>query len=151
MKATTVAIAGAGILVVVGIGVVTLGLGFGKPDVDVTLKMDKGVCQPSDPDRLGGWKGRKVRWNVINIDCASQYISFRNFRHSIGNGDYDPAEDVVAPNPVQGGPVATGTTVTVDAKIAKGEFFKLFKYHIWVGDTSASQVRRIDPDIDIWP
>ena len=134
MKTSTAVALSAGILIAGAVVVVTFGIGIGKGEVDVSLTMNNGVCVPSDPDRLGGWKGRKVRWNVINVDCPSQYVSFRNFRHR-SDGGYDPPEDVVDPNPVQVGPIATGSTVAQDAKIVKGEFFKVFKYDIWNGAT----------------
>lgn len=152
MKTSTVVASGLGAVVVLGIGVLGLGLGF-KPDSTFLLKKDgAGICQPSEPDQIAaGWQ-HKVTWTVNNVDCDPQYVALKNFKHPIGGGLYDPPEDVVKDDPVVGGPVAAGGSLTVNAKVIKFRVWpKLFKYEIWLGATAGAVVLRRDPDIDIWP
>jgi hypothetical protein len=116
-----------------------------------SLSMINGVCQPSDPEKITAGYKNKVTWNITNTNCPAQYVSLRNFKHPNGNG-YDPPEQVVDPDPVAGGPIATGQTVTIDAKIDKFELIpKTFKYEIWLGDAPGSVQMRRDPDVDVWP
>lgn len=152
MKKSTAAAAGVGAVVVVGLGVIVFGVGF-TTDVDFSLKKDgAGICQPSDPEPLtAGWL-HKVTWAVKNEDCDPQYVALKNFKHPIGGGLYDPPENVVKDDPVVGGPVAAGKTITLTAKVIKLRVLpKLYKYEIWLGVTAAGVVLRRDPDIEIWP
>jgi hypothetical protein len=63
----------------------------------------------------------------------------------------DGPKKIVKPDPVDGGPIATGVSVEVTAKVAKFDFGTVYKYEIWVGPTAGSVVMRRDPDIEIWP
>jgi hypothetical protein len=147
MKASTGAAAAAGIIVVGVVAVILLH----KKDVTFYLKMENGVCLPSEPEHMKAGYKNKVTWTITNIDCPSQYISLRNFKHPNGN-QYDPPEAVVDPDPVNGGPIAVGQPVTIDAKVDKFRALpKLYKYEIWVGETAQSVVMRRDPDIEVWP
>jgi hypothetical protein len=147
MKASTGAAVAA---VVIVVGVVATAFSH-KKDVTFSLTMVDGVCQPSDPEKITAGYKQKVTWSITNNDCPTAYVSLRNFKHP-SNGQYDSPEQVVTPDPVPGGPIAMGQTVTIDAKVDKFRLFpKLFKYEIWVGETAASVVLRRDPDIDVWP
>lgn len=144
MKATTAAAAAAVTLVVVGVAVAAIH----TTDVDFTLTMDAGTCQPSDPPEITAGYLRKVHWTVTNVNCPAQYISLRNFKPAIG----DPSEEVVKPDPVEGGPIPTGESRTLEAKVVKFRLWhKVFKYEIWLGETPGTLVMRRDPDIDVWP
>lgn len=152
MGKSTAAAVGVVAVVVIGLGVIGFGLGF-KTNVAFNLKRDAaGICQPSEPEQItAGWQ-HKVTWAVNNVDCDPQYVALKNFKHPIGGGLYDPPEDVVKDDPVVGGPVATGGSLTVDTKVIKFRVWpKLFKYEIWLGATAGGVVLRRDPDIDIWP
>jgi hypothetical protein len=63
----------------------------------------------------------------------------------------DGPKKIVKPDPVDGGPITTGVSVEVTAKVAKFDFGTVYKYEIWVGPTAGSVVMRRDPDIEIWP
>jgi hypothetical protein len=146
------AVATVGTLVVVYAGLKVVGLAASKKDVEVLLQSQAGVCQPSDPDTIKAGFLNKVKWTIRNVDCSPQYIALRNFKHPIGGGQYDPAENVVTPNSVEGGPIGTGQTITIDARVIKFRLLhKLYKYEIWLGDTPANLQLRRDPDIDVWP
>ena len=148
MRASTVAAVAAAVIVV---GVVAISF-FHKKDVAFSLTMTNGVCQPSDPERIQAGYKNKVTWSITNSNCPPQYVSLRNFKHPIGNNQYDPPEQVVTPDPVPGGPIPTGQTVTIDAKVDKFDLLPtLFKYEIWVGDAPGNVQLRRDPDIDVWP
>jgi len=145
--------AAAGAVVVAGIAVVAVVHAFHKTDSSLSLQKDNnGICQPTDPSAItAGWKN-KVHWTVTNIDCPPQYVSLRNFRHPLGGGQYDPAETIFETAQVDGGPVSTGGSAPLDAKVDKFELLpKSFKYDIYLGENSGSLQRRRDPDIELWP
>jgi hypothetical protein len=146
------AVATVGTLVVVSAGLMVLGMAVSKTDVEIVLQLQPGgVCQPSNPDTITAGFLNKVKWTIRNVDCSPQYISLKNFKHPIGGGQYDPAENVVTPDPVNGGPITTGQSTTIDARVIKFRLFhKIFKYEIWLGETAANRLGR-DPDIDVWP
>jgi hypothetical protein len=148
MRASIVAAAAA---VVIVVGVVAINFAHNK-DVAFSLTMTDGACKPSEPEKIQAGYKHKVTWSITNINCPPQYVSLRNFKHPIGNGQYDPPEQVVTPDPVPGGPIATGQTVTIDAKVDKFDLLpKLFKYEIWLGDAPGNLRLGRDPDIDVWP
>lgn len=152
MKTSTAVATGAGVLVVlIGLGVFGFGVGF-KEEVDFTLKKDMaGICQPSDPETITAFWKHKVRWNISNVDCEPQYVALKNFKHPIGGGLYDPPEAIVDPDPVVGGPIATGANVLLTGKVEKFAVGTRFKYEIWLGTTAGGVVMRRDPDIEVWP
>lgn len=143
MKTSTVVAGVAGLVVVLGIAGIALGH---KDQVQFTLKMSGGICQPSDPETIKSAKGRRVTWTVTNEDCDPQYVSLRNFKH-----DADPAVKVMDTEPVDSGRIDKGATVDITAKVDKSGFFTTYKYEIWVGPTLATVQMRRDPDIDVWP
>jgi hypothetical protein len=153
MNRVATAALGVGAVVVVGYGAVALGLLGFKEDVSFNLQKDaQGVCKPSDPGPMNsGWL-RKVTWTVTNVDCDPQYVSIRNFKESLGGGSYGSPEAITKPNPVDGGPIATGGSDQLKAKIEKFVLLKAtYKYEIWIGPTAGSVTLGLDPDIDIWP
>ena len=151
MTAKKAAVATVGALVVAAVGLKALGIALSKTDVEIVLRLQGGVCQPSDPDTLKAGFHSKVKWTIRNVDCSPQYISLRNFKHPLGGGQYDPPENVVEPQPVDGGPIGTGQSIPIEAKVIKFRVFpKRFKYEIWLGETAANRLG-LDPDIDVWP
>lgn len=151
MKAFTKTV-GAVALVVVAIVIGVRGFGLGhKTDVTFTMSMAGGVCEPSDPETLRATKGQRVTWAVINQDCPQQYVSLQDFKHPTDTNTYDPPEHVLTPDQVTGGPVGTGQTVRLEAKVDRRDFWKRFKYQIRLGDTPTNLQTRRDPDIDVWP
>jgi hypothetical protein len=152
MKKSTAAAVGAGAAALVVLGAIAFGLGF-KPDSAFTLRKDGGgVCRPTEPDPItAGWQ-HNVTWAVKNEDCDPQYVALENFKHPIGEGQYDPAEAILKDNPVTGGPVAAGDTLKLKTHVTKFRVWpKPFKYEIWLRATAEVFVLRRDPDIDIWP
>lgn len=146
------AVATVGTLVVLYAGLKVVGLAASRTDVEIDLQLQAGVCQPSEPDTIKAGFLNKVKWTIRNVDCSPQYIALKNFKHPLGGGKYDPAENVVKPDPVEGGPISTGQPITIEARVFKFRLIhKLYKYEIWLGDTPANLQLRRDPDIDVWP
>jgi len=145
------AVATGGALVVGVVGLKVLSMALSKTDVEIVLQQQAGVCQPSNPETIKAGFHSKVKWTIRNVDCSQQYISLRNFKHPLGGGQYDPPENVVEPQPVDGGPIGTGQSILIEAKVIKFRLLpKTFKYEIWLGETSANRLG-LDPDIDVWP
>ena len=155
MNRAAIVALGVGVVVVVGLGAVLVG-GFGLNE-DVTFNLQKdaqGVCKPSNPDPITTLWLRHVTWTVTNVNCDPQYVSLRNFKEVLSGGGYGSPEDIVKPKPpVDGGPIATGATLTLPkVHVDKFVFFKTkYKYEIWNGVTSVGVTLGRDPDIDIWP
>jgi hypothetical protein len=122
-----------------------------RTEVSFELRMQNGVCMPTDPDRLDAVSFQTVLWDVRNVDCPTQFISLRNFKHPTGGGGYDPSETPLDPPAVPGGPIATGATVQMHAIVNPRLLWRLFKYEIWLGTAPGSLEKRLDPDIEIWP
>lgn len=154
-------------IAVVVVGVVVVGLftarrfvefgkGDGKPETDVQLTMQSGVCKVKDPvDRLGGYYRNKIRWNVTNGDCDTpQYVALLEYRERIGSSLGAP-EHIVDPDPAYSKQIARGGSDTVDAKIDKFNWDsfndKTYKYKICVGPNPNPSTNCLDPDVDVWP
>jgi hypothetical protein len=152
MTAKKAAVATVGALVVVAVAVKGVGMAVSKTDVEFDLRMQSdGLCHPSEPGTITAGFLNKVKWTIRNVDCSPQYIAIQNFRHPLGGGQFDPAETVVRPEPVTAGPIGTGQTTTIDARVIKFRLLhKLFKYDIMLGETVANRLG-LDPDIDVWP
>lgn len=151
MTAKRAAVATVGTLVVVYAALKLVGMAASKTDVEFVLRVQDGVCTPSDPGPITAGFLNKVKWTITNVDCSPQYIALQNFKHPLGGGKYDPAEKVVKPEPVTAGPIGTGQTTTIDARVIKFRLLhKLFKYDIMLGETAANRLG-LDPDIDVWP
>jgi hypothetical protein len=158
------------IAVVLVVGVVAVGLFTGcrkagpsftkkgKPDVDVELTMQNGLCQVKRPvDDLGGEKDKQISWTVTNVDCdIPQYVTFSEYREHLAGGGYGPIDTgVVDPNLASSKQIERGKNDNVKAKIAKEiknpNPDKLFKYKICTGPSPNPTVTCLDPDVDVWP
>ena len=145
MNARKAAVIGGGVIVVVG-GILALGPFF-STETTFELKMQAGVCQPSDPAKItAGWRN-KVSWTVTNVDCPTQYVRLQDFQDQNGS-----AQRVVAPEPVDSNAIATGQAATFDATVVKFRLWpKTYKYSIYLKEGTGDFQRRRDPDIDVWP
>ena len=156
-------------IAVVVVGVAALGLfsarrfvgfanGGGKPEADVQLTVQGGVCGARAPveDLGGGWK-YKIKWNVKNVDCdIPQYVAFLEYRERIGSGFGPPENGIVDPDPAYSKRLARGDSDTVNGKIDKLHFSwtnsdKKYKYKICVGPNPNPSTNCLDPDVDVWP
>ena len=147
MKRTTAVAAGA--LVVVGLGVA---LAFGhKTDVEIHLSDNGDGCKAAPVEAMSAGRFKaKLRWTVYNDSCAvPQYVSLRDFKPD----QTGSPENVVDPNPVDGGPIERGRSIPLDAKTIKFPVFwkQNYKYDVYIGASAGSVVLSLDPDIDVWP
>ena len=124
--------------VVLYAGLKLVGMAASKTDVEFVLRVQDGVCtaERSGPDhrrvpQQGQMDDHECRL-LTAVHCP------QNFKHPLGGDKYDPAEKVVKPEPVTAGPIGTGQTTTIDARVIKSRLLhKHFKYqhHAW-GDGS---------------
>src|SRR5437899_986747 len=101
MNRVTIVVGGVVVIVILVSGVAlhlfNFGKKEGKPQTEIRLSIQGGVCKANEPDRLGGYHNDKVKWNVQNDCTDAQYVTITNYREKL-----DPAD------PTKLGPPDTG-------------------------------------------
>ena len=168
MKNPTLLIGSLAVLAVAGLAAVFIplpGHHQGKQDADVVLSGTGTACA-IDPNigLLGGYKGDKLYWNVVNKCDTPQYVTFLVYREKLDGGTYGSPDHVVDRDPVSSKLLkASGGGDKVETKVDKDNpnwyFDKVFKYFVCFGATAnpvPDPIKNpspncLDPDVDIWP
>jgi hypothetical protein len=141
----------------------------GGPDTFVTLATNGSDCIVTDGvGTLGGKKDNKVYWHVNNGCSTDQYVVFLDYRKYLTDppnpSSLGPAVHVVEPDPLSSEKIEAGAAdKKVQGKIDKaysGSGYDLYKYRICTSarripnplpNPLPSDIKCLDPDVDIWP